>query len=53
MKRKCCICLKEIDDEYGHNPYPVKEEGRCCTECNKTRVIPARLREDIIWRKRK
>lgn len=40
---KCCICGKTIDDKWGNNPYPVKEEGRCCSECNWNVVIPARL----------
>ena len=32
----CVLCNKEIhDDPYGHNPYPLKEEGNCCTKCNK------------------
>lgn len=52
----CCICSKEFDEfekvelagqEWiaysGHNPSPVKEEGRCCTKCNFEVVIPARL----------
>lgn len=40
---KCVICGNEIEDEYGHNPAPVKERGRCCTVCNTTVVIPLRL----------
>lgn len=56
----CCICEKEFD-EYeevrigdqvfqtrgGHNPAPVKEEGRCCSECNFSVVVPARVEEFI------
>lgn len=38
----CCICGEEING-YGNNPYPVKEDGRCCDKCNATKVIPARL----------
>lgn len=39
----CAICGKPItDDPYGHNPWPVAE-GRCCTECNRNVVIPARM----------
>lgn len=40
---KCCICGKTIEDKWGNNPYPVKNEGRCCSECNWNVVIPARL----------
>ena len=43
-KFKCCICRRE-SYEYGHNPYPVKEEGKCCSFCNENTVIPARLKE--------
>ena len=39
----CCICGEPIEG-YGNNPYPVKEEGRCCDACNLKFVIPARLR---------
>ena len=37
----CCICGKRFKG-YGNNPDPVKEEGRCCDECNIKVVIPAR-----------
>ena len=50
---KCCICSGTIDKQYtpegkifwdgGHNPDPVKPEGRCCTHCNECVVIPARM----------
>ena len=43
MKKKCCICQKEIND-HGHNPDPLNAKGRCCGYCNLTKVIPARLR---------
>ena len=38
---KCCICKKEIKG-YGNNPFPLKNKGRCCDNCNKL-VILARL----------
>ena len=44
-KRKkvyCCICGKEIKG-YGNNPWPVKDKGLCCDECNLEVVIPTRL----------
>jgi len=53
----CCICSKEFDEfekvEFagqewvaytGHNPSPVKEEGRCCSDCNYEVVIPERMK---------
>ncbi len=41
-KKVCCICGEEIEG-YGNNPWPVKEEGECCDNCNYKFVIPARL----------
>lgn len=44
-KRKkvyCCICGKEIKG-FGNNPWPVKDKGLCCDECNLEVVIPTRL----------
>lgn len=56
----CCICNTVFDEHEkinmgghefvthgGHNPAPVKDEGRCCSECNYKVVIPARLKESI------
>lgn len=43
-KKICCICGKEFNN-YGNNPYPVKNEGRCCDECNMKYVIPARVQK--------
>lgn len=40
-KQKCCLCGKKIDG-YGHNAEPVSQ-GRCCTECNYVKVLPARI----------
>lgn len=44
---KCSICDGPIDIhtngwKYGHNAQPVNN-GRCCTDCNNTVVIPTRL----------
>ena len=51
-RRRCCLCQGEIDvrcnDEgvviwaLGHNAEPLGD-GRCCTTCNATRVIPERF----------
>ena len=43
----CCICNNEIPDEWGHNPAPVKDAGRCCDTCNYTVVIPERIKLSI------
>jgi hypothetical protein len=37
----CSICGQQYQD-WGNNAAPVND-GRCCNECNSTRVIPARL----------
>lgn len=41
--QKCCLCGKMFT-EYPNNPYPLSDVGVCCRECNKTKVIPERLR---------
>ena len=40
----CCICGKHFEG-YGNNPWPVKEEGRCCDDCNWEFVVPLRFRK--------
>ena len=41
--KTCCLCKDEFEG-YGHNPLPLyNKEGRCCTSCNMSQVIPARL----------
>lgn len=40
----CVLCGTEITD-YGNNPDPVAQNGRCCDHCNSTKVIPARLEQ--------
>lgn len=40
-KYTCCLCGKEFEG-FGNNPYPLKEDGRCCDICN-DEVICARL----------
>ena len=45
IRKKCCLCNEPLEDEFGNNPAPVKQEGRCCDVCNATKVIPARLKE--------
>ena len=45
----CVICTDEIQIQpvsgwdKGHNPYPIKDKGRCCDDCNSTIVVPARV----------
>ena len=48
-KLMCSICHRPIERdtltgwEHGHNAQPIND-GRCCSDCNSTVVIPARLR---------
>lgn len=48
----CCICGKKITG-YGYNPYPVKEEGECCRQCNYGVVVPERWRRYQEYQKSK
>ena len=48
---KCCICKIEIDngmDYHYHNPTPLgkNDSDVCCTYCNITKVIPARIAQN-------
>ena len=48
--RRCVICGKTLPKgEYGNNPEPVKpfSSGVCCNECNRDKVIPARITESM------
>ena len=39
----CSICKRTItNDKWGNNAWPIND-GRCCSDCNSTLVIPARL----------
>jgi hypothetical protein len=38
----CCICGRPFTG-WGHNPWPIREDGECCDECNYSLVVPARI----------
>ena len=44
---KCVLCKKEIPPQgtwkEGNNAEPVAK-GRCCNDCNMTKVVPARIK---------
>lgn len=43
---RCSICGTEITDGIGNNPEPLRTpKERCCDDCNKRLVLPARLEE--------
>ena len=45
----CCLCGGPVEPWhedskcFGHNPAPLSEEGKCCTDCNYAFVLPARV----------
>jgi hypothetical protein len=42
--KPCVLCDKIIvDDPFGHSPSPLRKTGVCCSQCNKTKVLPARV----------
>ena len=43
--KECSIC-KSPYVGYGNNAEPINN-GRCCNECNATKIIPARI-NDVI-----
>lgn len=43
-KPTCCLCGELCDCPYGHNPFPLAEDGKCCSACNSSKVIPARMK---------
>lgn len=45
-ENKICVLCKEKYKGYGNNAEPITK-GRCCDECNNTKVIPIRLSEAI------
>ena len=42
LNEVCCICGEELKD-FGNDPYPISDEGRCCDKCN-DKVIVARIK---------
>ena len=41
-KKVCCLCGKEFTG-YGNNAWPFTNNGICCDECNRQKVLPARM----------
>ena len=41
-KQICCLCESKFFG-YGNNAEPLFENGRCCDNCNFTKVIPFRI----------
>jgi len=40
----CVVCDREYTG-HGNNPYPVKDHGQCCNDCNLSKVIPVRINQ--------
>tara|TARA_R100000697_G_scaffold89953_1_gene101854 strand:- start:441 stop:1025 length:585 start_codon:yes stop_codon:yes gene_type:complete len=43
-QRLCVCCGSKWDCDFGHNPAPACDYGRCCDDCNQT-IIRIRFRE--------
>jgi hypothetical protein len=41
---KCVLCHHNKFG-FGNNPDPCSDTGRCCNECNTSKVIPARVKQ--------
>ena len=39
-----CIFCKTLKEGHGNNPFPIRENGKCCDECNQKYVIPERIK---------
>jgi len=42
----CCFCQEDAG-EYGNDPSPLLESGRCCDRCNLTVVLKARIERSV------
>lgn len=51
-EKTCCICGMTFTG-HGYNPYPVKESGECCRQCNYEVVVPERYRRHLEYQKSK
>ena len=38
----CSLCGKEILEEKSNNPWPIRNNGRCCDVCNVIYVLKTR-----------
>jgi hypothetical protein len=43
-KTERCVICNQVIKGWGNNPWPLKEQGRCCNDCNSFFVIPERMR---------
>lgn len=43
----CVLCGKRCAG-WGHNPSPLRDEGRCCLKCNNAEVIRARIYQIVL-----
>jgi hypothetical protein len=39
----CCICKEYLEMPFGNNPHPIRKRGKCCDECNYSKVLPTRM----------
>ena len=48
-----CVLCNGYFEGYGNNPEPCADAGRCCDNCNSTKVIPQRMNDTIFLERRK
>jgi len=42
--KKCCLCDKPfVKPDFGCNPHPILDEGRCCSWCDTVLVSQVRI----------
>lgn len=46
MKNQECVLCGDDVGEWGNNPYPLADEGKCCDNCNWD-VIQARINQTL------
>tara|TARA_R100001163_G_scaffold46295_1_gene34804 strand:- start:4961 stop:5230 length:270 start_codon:yes stop_codon:yes gene_type:complete len=46
---KCCFCEKPFEKpDFGCNPYPLADAGRCCNFCDSVLVNTARMLPQFV-----
>ena len=51
-KHLCCFSdCNAFIRFFGNNPAPLKKRGKCCDDCNQSKVIPQRMKlmYDVEW----
>lgn len=48
---ECCFCGNKILRAQSNNPWPLRidDSDRCCSDCNWSIVLPARIEKIMGW----